>query len=90
MLLATLLKEIGDLDSAEAAYREAMERGIGIGAYNLGRLLEDQDRIEEAEAAFAAAEDLEEVEQAEMEAENREDDEDEDDDWDEPGLVPAR
>jgi len=86
LLVATVLEELGDLEGAEVAYREAVGRGIGVAAFNLGRMFEGQGRAKEAEEAFAEASELEESERTAMEAADLEDDED---DEGETGLVPV-
>jgi tetratricopeptide (TPR) repeat protein len=53
--LGVLLKERGDLDGAEAAYRRADERGHADGAYNLGLLLAERGDLDGAEAAYRRA-----------------------------------
>jgi uncharacterized protein len=67
LLFAVVLEESGDVDGAERCYREAMDRGIGVAAYELGRMLRRQGREREAGEAFAAAEELEKEPPAEEE-----------------------
>jgi hypothetical protein len=56
-----------------------VERGIGVAAFNLGRLLEGQGRTKEAEEAFAKEAELEGDERPEIEASDSE--EEEEDGW---------
>jgi tetratricopeptide (TPR) repeat protein len=53
--LGVMFNRRKDADGAEAAFREADEKGLGDGAANLGVLLEKQGDIEAAEAAYRRA-----------------------------------
>jgi tetratricopeptide (TPR) repeat protein len=69
LLYAVVLEELDDFEGAEAAYREAMERGIAVAAFNLARLLEMQGREGEAEVVYAEALELSEAEREREEEE---------------------
>jgi hypothetical protein len=50
--LGVMLKQLGDVEGAEAAFRRGDERGSGAAAFNLGVLLRQRDDLEGTEAAF--------------------------------------
>jgi Flp pilus assembly protein TadD len=59
LLYGSLLENLGDLDRAEVAYREAVDRDIGVAAFCLGKVLLKKGDKEGAQEMFDAAERME-------------------------------